>query len=66
VEKGYWKDKKNHKAFFDQLAIKWNITKLEDWNKVTTRSLLQEGGRFINHYYNGSIQQGTIKNMAKK
>ena len=56
---GYWKDKENQKAFFDQLAIKWNIQKPEDWYEVTYKMVVKEGGSFIAHYYNGSLQQGT-------
>jgi hypothetical protein len=57
---GYWKDKQNQKEFFDQLAVKWNIQKLEDWNKVTNKMVLQEGGySIINTYYSGSLLQGT-------
>jgi hypothetical protein len=56
---GYWKDKQNQKAFFDQLAVKWNIQKLEDWNKVTNEMVLKEGGSFIDRYYKGSLQLGT-------
>jgi hypothetical protein len=52
---GYWKDKKNQKEFFDQLAVKWNIQKPEDWNKVTNKMVFKEGGRFIG----SSLQQGT-------
>jgi hypothetical protein len=43
----------------DQLAIKWNIQKRDDWNKVTSTMLLEEGGYFIEDYYNGSLQRGT-------
>jgi hypothetical protein len=57
--RGYWKDIKNQKAFFDQLAAKWNIQKMEDWNKVTRKMLLKEGGHFITGHYNSSPQQGT-------
>jgi hypothetical protein len=56
--RGHWKDKDNQKEFFYQLAIKWNIQKPEDWNKVTCDMVLKEGGRFIVDYYNGSLQQG--------
>jgi hypothetical protein len=56
--RGCWKDKQKQKEFFDQLAIKWNIQKSEDWNKVTKEATLKEGGKFIDTYYNGSVQQG--------
>jgi hypothetical protein len=55
---GYCKNKENQKKFFDQLAIKWNIQKPEDWNKVTREAVVKEGGGFVNDYYNGSLQQG--------
>jgi hypothetical protein len=56
---GYWKDKKNQKAFFDQLAIKYNIQKPEDWHKITREMALKEGGSFITKHYNGSLRKGT-------
>jgi hypothetical protein len=63
--KGYWKSKENQKKFFDQLAIKWNIQKPEDWNKVTCGMVLKEGGNFIDRYYNGSLQQGINMYLSK-
>jgi hypothetical protein len=57
---GYWKNKENQKKFFDELAIKWNIQKTDDWNKVTKEMATKEGGHFIGNYYNGSVQQGTM------
>jgi hypothetical protein len=56
----YWKDKANQKAFFDQVAIKWNIQKPEDWYKVTKEMAFMEGGRFIGTYYNGSLIKGKV------
>ena len=55
--RGYWKDLQNQKAFFDQLAIKWNIQKLEDWNNFTQEMACKEGS-FISKYYNSSLQKG--------
>jgi hypothetical protein len=41
------------------LAIKWNLQKKDDWNKVPKEMVLkEEGGRFIQRYYNNSMQQG--------
>jgi hypothetical protein len=56
---GYWKDITNQKEFFDQLATKWNIQNLDDWNNVTREMAKKEGGSFIDTYYNGSLKQGT-------
>jgi hypothetical protein len=58
LPRGYWKDKENQKKFFDQLAIKWNIQKPADWNKVTYDMVLKEGGSSIVYYYNGSLKEG--------
>jgi hypothetical protein len=51
----------NQKAFFDQLAIKWNIKTPQDWNKVTTDMVRKEGGSFIARHYNGSLTKGKIE-----
>jgi hypothetical protein len=59
-QRAYWKDKENQKKFFDELAIKWNIQNKDDWNRVTKDMVLKEGGHFIGHYYNNSLQQGTL------
>jgi hypothetical protein len=40
------------------LAVKWNIQKPDDWSKVTTKMVLEEGGYFITTYYNSSLSQG--------
>jgi hypothetical protein len=56
---GYWSDKENQKKFFDQLAVKLNIQKKDDWNNVTIEMVLKEGGSFIRTYYGSSLQRGT-------
>jgi hypothetical protein len=55
---GYWKDKQNQKAFFDKLAIKLDIQKPEDWNKVTTAMVMKESGYFVKFYYHSSVREG--------
>jgi hypothetical protein len=57
---GYWNDIKNQKAFFDQLATKWNIQKLDDWNKITWSMVIKEGCGFLSDHYNGSLQRGLL------
>jgi hypothetical protein len=57
--RGYWKEKENQRKFFDELAIKWNIQKRDDWSKVNFDMVLKEGGYFIGKYYHSSLQQGT-------
>jgi hypothetical protein len=56
--RGHWKSITNQRAFMDQLAIKLDIKKPEDWYKVTTRMVVNEGGGFVISYYNGSVKQG--------
>jgi hypothetical protein len=41
------------------LAIKLNVQKLEDWNKVTHDMVMKAGGYFIGDLYNNSVAQGT-------
>jgi hypothetical protein len=59
---GRWKDIQNQREFFDRLAIKWNIQKPEEWNKVTYRMAVKEGATFIKRYYKDSLQRGTSYN----
>ena len=53
------RDQQSQKEFFDQLAIKWNIRTFEDWNRVTFKIVVKEGGNFIERY-NNSVQRGTL------
>jgi hypothetical protein len=57
VPRGYWKDVQNQRHFFDQLAKKLNIQQPENWDKVTLKTVLSEGGTFVNAYYNSSVVQ---------
>jgi hypothetical protein len=50
----------NQRALLDKLAIKLNITKPEDWYRVTSKMVMAEGGNFLMSYYKGSLIQGTI------
>jgi hypothetical protein len=44
----------------DQLAIKWNIKKPEDWFKVTIKMVKKEyGGSFLRTHYKGSMRRGS-------
>jgi hypothetical protein len=55
---GYWNDIQNQRSFFDQLAIKLNIQKPEDWYHVTTQLVVDEGGSFVTTLYKGSLAEG--------
>jgi hypothetical protein len=58
-----WKDKAKQKEFLDQLAVKWNIQKTEDWSKVNTKMVLKEGGTFLRKFYNDSLPQGMNRSL---
>jgi hypothetical protein len=55
-----WADVKNQRALLDQLAVKWNIKKPEDWLGVTRKMVSEEHAHFIQSYYNGSLLQGKL------
>jgi hypothetical protein len=57
--RGYWQDPINQRAFFDQLAVKFNIQDPKDWYNITRRQVMKEGGFFMK-YYNSSTMQGTL------
>lgn len=41
---GHWQSRDNRKAFFDSLAKKLNIERLEDWGRVTREEVALHGG----------------------
>jgi hypothetical protein len=55
---GYWKDIKNQRYFFDQLAVKLNVRNPEEWVSIPSKKIFEEGGSFISKYYGSSISQG--------
>jgi hypothetical protein len=57
---GYWEQVENQRAFFDRLAPALNVQKHEDWYNVHVRTVLDKGGYFINHRYNGSLIKGNL------
>jgi hypothetical protein len=54
---GHWDDLYNQKAFFDELAIRLNIKKPEDWYSVSVEKVMKMGGSFIHKRYNGSLMR---------
>jgi hypothetical protein len=55
---GYWKDTTNQRSFLDQLASKLNITKQDDWYKVSVKKVVENGGQSVLQKY-GSLRNGT-------
>jgi hypothetical protein len=55
VDYTYWKDKQNQRKFFDQLATS---LKIQDWTTVSLNTILENGGYFVNSFYNGSVSKG--------
>jgi hypothetical protein len=53
-----WANVTNQRAFFDKLAVSLNVKSPEDWYKVNVKTVLQEGGYFVNKYYKGSLIRG--------
>ena len=47
----YWKDIKNQREFFDDLAKKFNITNPKDWSNVSYRDVVNAGGGRLLRYY---------------
>jgi hypothetical protein len=57
---GYWADKANQRGFMDQLAVKFDVKKPEDWYKVTLKMAIDAGGSFISNYYQSSLVRGKL------
>jgi hypothetical protein len=59
VPTGHWRDINNHRAFFDDLAKKLNITEMDDWHMVTQKTVTEHGGgRLLSTYYGDSLVKG--------
>jgi hypothetical protein len=54
----YWKKSQNQRVWFDQMAIKLDIKKPEEWRSVRVNKLLEMGGLFIQDIHNGSLLEG--------
>ena len=42
--KGYWKDNKNILQFLEELKLKFDVKTPEDWNKITSKHIQENGG----------------------
>jgi hypothetical protein len=57
----HWDDVNNKRKFFDELAVKLDVQKPEDWNNVKVKTVIQMGGKFIKaRTYNNSLRRGTF------
>ena len=55
VPQNYWKDKANHKLFFNWLGEELGYTKPEDWYLIEARVIKKNnGGGLLGDYYNDS------------
>jgi hypothetical protein len=56
---GIWKSLDNQRALFATLAQRLGIRTVDDWYNVTTKDILENGGRgLLTHYYGGSLIKG--------
>jgi hypothetical protein len=59
LPQGYWKDPKHQRLFFDQLAVKLNLKKPEEWLTLNIQTVMRHSGSwFIKTVYKGSLLQG--------
>jgi hypothetical protein len=57
--RGYWINPDHQREFFDQLAVKLNIKKVEDWYTVSSGLVKKYGGHSLMAHYGGSISKGS-------
>eukprot|EP01121_Diplochlamys_sp_Union-15-3_P001783 TRINITY_DN11551_c0_g1_i1.p1 TRINITY_DN11551_c0_g1~~TRINITY_DN11551_c0_g1_i1.p1 ORF type:complete len:459 (+),score=59.77 TRINITY_DN11551_c0_g1_i1:87-1463(+) len=58
VPYNYWQNVDNHRLFFDDLGKSLGIKVQEDWYKITQKSIVNHGGKYLlARYYNGSPVQ---------
>jgi hypothetical protein len=54
VPQSFWKDKANHRKYFDWLASIKDIKSHHDWYKITRHDIESNGGRSLLHLYDNS------------
>ncbi len=54
----YWPIPENQQQFMRSIASKYNIATQDDWKKITSEVILQEGGASLLTMHGGSITKG--------
>ena len=55
-EKGFWKKHENQKEYLDVLFTKLSLKSMEDWKKVTSKQIRENGGGGILNHFNFNLQ----------
>lgn len=50
----YWKLQDNQRKYFEWLSKILGYDSLDDWHKLTSSAIVDNGGKFLNSYYDGS------------
>jgi hypothetical protein len=53
----YWSKAANQRALMDQIAEKLHVTSMEDWYKVTTKQVAQNGAGGLLVRFNNSLHR---------
>eukprot|EP01114_Cavostelium_apophysatum_P012589 TRINITY_DN2854_c0_g1_i1.p1 TRINITY_DN2854_c0_g1~~TRINITY_DN2854_c0_g1_i1.p1 ORF type:complete len:464 (+),score=89.13 TRINITY_DN2854_c0_g1_i1:116-1507(+) len=56
VESGFWIDKRNQRAFFDDLGKQLGMKTWEDWYQIKTTDVQLHGRGLLNHYGNSLVK----------
>jgi hypothetical protein len=51
VPPGFWEDLKNHRKVIDYIEQVFDITRPEDWKRVTTHQVNKFGGNYLLTWY---------------
>ncbi len=61
VPQSYWKDRSNHKKYFDWLAKVLMVRNKKDWGSIRVQDIYNYRGRgLLNNYYNGSLTKALM------
>lgn len=55
VPYNYWKDQNNVKQFLEKFKLKYKISSVNDWERVSWKQIKQEGGSGLVTYFNSSL-----------
>lgn len=63
--KHFWREKSNHRGFFDWLGKELGFETHSDWYKVTLDDVLAHGGRTLLKEYHNSLQEAVMLNYPE-
>ena len=54
-DKNHWQNIENQRNFLKSIEKKFNFTKIDDWNRITNKTFIENGGSGLLNFFKGNI-----------